>query len=292
MSAALLLAHGALGPRWLQLPEDADPVLFFADQPGAVYTAFRSVHGDRFLGLTAHLARLAESARRAGLPALDSPDSLRRSLAALMARTQGDQRVLIEVLAQPMPALDPDARVFLAAWPLEPLDPALYQQGVRAVLAPPDILRPDPVTKTSAWRADRLAGVVDPSAFEHLLLDPQGGILEGYTSNFLAVRDGRVYTAGAGVLQGITRRLLLEVLAQQGVPVVLEPWPASRLAELDEAGICSSTRDLVPVVQIGPSESALVIGNGRPGPILTRALAGYRARVAAESAPAWPVDAG
>jgi branched-subunit amino acid aminotransferase/4-amino-4-deoxychorismate lyase len=73
------------------------------------------------------------------------------------------------------------------------------------------------------------------------------------------------------VLAGVTRRILLDLAAQLGIPVVLEPVPLAEVAALDEAALSSSSRALVPIVQIEQT----VIGNGRPGPVCRRLLAAY-----------------
>jgi len=47
------------------------------------------------------------------------------------------------------------------------------------------------------------------------------------------------------------------------------------LARLDEAALSSSSRAIIPIVQIGEQ----TIGNGRPGPITAQLLAAYNAYV-------------
>lgn len=46
---------------------------------------------------------------------------------------------------------------------------------------------------------------------EVLLIDENGNVEEGMSSNFFAVHKGTVYTAEEGVLKGTVRELVLEV---------------------------------------------------------------------------------
>ena len=110
---------------------------------------------------------------------------------------------------------------------------------------------------------------VDP--YEYLLLDPAGRILEGAGTNFWAVRDGVVYTAAEGVLEGITREILLKLIPELGIEVRLAAVGADEIATLDEAALSGSSRAFLPVVKIAGQP----VGNGRPGPISQRILAAY-----------------
>ena len=117
---------------------------------------------------------------------------------------------------------------------------------------------------------------VNSEPYEYLLLDSAGRILEGTGTNFWAVRDGVVYTAGEGVLEGITREILLQLIGELGIPLRLEAVGAADIAVLDEAALSGSSRALLPVVSI----AGQLIGDGRPGPVTRRILAAYNAFVA------------
>jgi branched-chain amino acid aminotransferase len=120
----------------------------------------------------------------------------------------------------------------------------------------------------------RPSAVVAP--YEYLLLDSAGRILEGTGTNFWAVRDGVVYTAGEGVLEGITREILLQLIGELGISLRLEAVDSGDIASLDEAALSGSSRALLPVVTI----DGQTVGDGRPGPIMRRLLAAYNAFVA------------
>src|SRR5690606_20300793 len=110
-----------------------------------------------------------------------------------------------------------------------------------------------------------------PDAFEHVLVDDQQRILEGTSSNFYAVREGRLVTAGDGVLEGITRQLTLELAAQHGMDIELRRLPLSELQTCSEAFLTSSTREVVPVTWVDGKP----IGNGKPGAVFRALSADY-----------------
>jgi len=121
-----------------------------------------------------------------------------------------------------------------------------------------------------ATRAAEQAG-----AEESLVLDREGQVVEGSTSNIFLVKQGRLITPPeeAGILLGITRDKLLGLAAEWGVPVELRSFPPQELYTADEAFITSSIREVAPVV----SADGQAIGTGRPGQLTLRFLQGFRA---------------
>jgi branched-subunit amino acid aminotransferase/4-amino-4-deoxychorismate lyase len=126
--------------------------------------------------------------------------------------------------------------------------------------------RANALAKDSAWVAERAplealmaAATLPPGASmnELLLQTAEGELLEGSQTNFYALIDGAVHTAGEGVLAGTVRRLLLEVCAREGIPVVLSPPMLASAAAWEGALISSTSRLLLPVDRLYvPAEGA------------------------------------
>lgn len=235
-------------------------------EPGeGVYTVTNTYHTFRVLKFDAHLSRLEESARREGIPLRLDRRALRAALREMIGQAgYGDTRFRITV-----PRADPDTLI-LSLEPFQPPPPEVYEQGVRCVTLP-DSARQNPISKNVAWMHERERLVLPPGIYTGLLLDADGFILEGLSSNFYAVQDGQLYTAGAGVLPGIAQQIVFAV-APGVLPLCLEPVNVRDVPRLDEAFITSSSRGIVPVVEI----DGLAVGAGRPG-IYTQALwAAYR----------------
>ena len=102
-------------------------------------------------------------------------------------------------------------------------------------------------------------------ADEALFLSPdeKNIVLEGTTFNFFAIKKGVVFTHALDgkILPGITRKVVLELAQKEDIEVRESDFSLDELAEMDEAFITSSTRNIVPVIRVDD----IIIGNGKPG---------------------------
>lgn len=284
MNNLQLFAVTPTGPQSLPWPAGATSVYeAFDNLPLGVYSALRTFEHDKFLHLDYHLDRTEQSMRLLGWTyCLDRGAFCRALHQVCCAYPLPDARVRFDVLAAAATALGSDSRVLIALTPFTPVPDACYEQGVRVQLAP-HLQRENPLVKTASFvLARRPYPLGHPEAYEHLLINEEGDILEGSSSNFYAVQGGCLYTAGAGVLEGITRRVVLQLAIELGLPVALAAVNAAGISQLDEAFISSSSRGIVPVVAI----SGQKVGEGRPGPITRQLEAAYQAYVQAHIRPA------
>lgn len=92
-----------------------------------------------------------------------------------------------------------------------------------------------------------------------------GVLLEGSRSNFMCVYDDTIVTAPATnyILNGITRRVILEICKELDIPVEKRPIFKSAIEKATEAMIIGTTLEITPVVKI----DGIPIGSGSPGPI-------------------------
>jgi branched-chain amino acid aminotransferase len=251
--------------------------------PLGVYSALRTYEHNKFLCLADHLKRTEQSMALLGWDyRLDRP-RLRQALHQVCtAYPLPDARVRFDVLAEPARALGSESRLLITLSPFQALPELYYRAGVHVQVAP-HLQRQQPLIKTAAFVVERQPYPLGHQlAFEHLLLDEAGRILEGSSSNAYAVRDGGLWTAAAGILEGITRKIILKLAQQTAVPVHLEAVALAEVAQLDELFVSSSSRGLVPVVNV----ERHTIGDGRPGPITQQLMQAYDAFVAREIRPA------
>lgn len=251
-----------------------------------VYTALRTFDHYKFLQLSDHLRRLEQSMRLLTWRYELDERAIRRALHQVcVSYHHRDARVRIDVLAQPATQLGVDSRVLLTLAPFVPQPQAVYEEGVSVALAP-QLQRPQPRAKTADFVLARRRYPVDAnSTYEYLLLDEDGRLLEGSTSNFYAVRDGTVFTAGDGVLEGITRKAVLRLIATEGIALQLQPVLLMDVRMLEEAFLSSSSRGLIPVRQIDG-----VMLPPSPGPITQRLMAAYGQFVVENVRPAVAAD--
>ncbi|WP_456273680.1 D-amino-acid transaminase [Bacillus sp. AK031] len=78
-------------------------------------------------------------------------------------------------------------------------------------------------------------------------------IMEGSSSNMFIVKDGAVKTHPATnlILNGITRRVILEICKEQGITVKEEEFTIEELLAADEIFLASTTSEVMPIVKIG-----------------------------------------
>ena len=166
--------------------------------------------------------------------------------------------------------------------PLSPQPAAQYADGVSVVLVQPGpragML---PVSETGTAKTGNylpnVLAVRDARArggYEAFLLDPTGRVWEGASSNVFVVQGGRVRTPPltAGILEGITRRHVMEIARRQGRAVEEVDVFAADLFAADEVFLTSTLREIVPVTRIDGKE----IGGGRPGPVARELLEAFR----------------
>lgn len=278
-----LYAVTETGARRLRPPPEVHDVATALHGPGAaVYTGLRTWDGFRFAALDRHLARLASNAEGAGISDVLRPAAIRRALdEACRAWPEAEARVRIEVRDRPLGHLATETRVLLALWTFTEVEPLLLANGV-SVCTHPSAQRMDPSRKHSEWVQRRLGLRRDPDAYEHVLLDGDGGMLEGFTSNLYVLCGGVLHSAAAGVLPGITRGFVLDEMRDLGVPLSGTAFPLAGLGAVTEACLSSSMRGLVPVVRI----DGRPIADGRPGPVTRAAMPRLRERMRREACPA------
>jgi branched-chain amino acid aminotransferase len=112
-------------------------------------------------------------------------------------------------------------------------------------------------------------------AEEPVLLNQEGFLAEGASTNVFLARAGEVATPplSAGILAGITREVVLELLPGLGIPFREPPLRLEDLLGADEAFLTSTTREVVPVVRVDEA----TVGDGRPGPLTRRLIEAFRA---------------
>lgn len=138
-----------------------------------------------------------------------------------------------------------------------------YEKGVKVITYPH--LRTFPTAKTLNYLAAIVALQMarNNDAIEAVYTDNALRILEGTTSNFFAVLNGRLVTPKNDILIGITRGVVLELAHELGVTVEEREISTSEIPTFQEAFITASNKEVMPVVMI----DEVTIGDGVVGQI-------------------------
>ncbi|PPR69792.1 MAG: Branched-chain-amino-acid aminotransferase [Alphaproteobacteria bacterium MarineAlpha3_Bin1] len=106
----------------------------------------------------------------------------------------------------------------------------------------------------------------DRKADYAVLLDAEGCVTEGRGWNIFALRQGALLSPDDGVLEGITRKTVLELSADLNVDGRLARITADELRGADEVFLTSTAGGIMPVKSIDKK----IVGDGAPGPVTQR----------------------
>lgn len=275
-----LFAVTAHGAQALPTPEGATSAHDVFDAlPLGVYSALRTFEHERFLALELHFERTDRSLELLGSSQrLDRPALARALDQAASASPAADSFVRFDVLSAPAAVLGTQAHTLVAVSPFVPVPATCARDGVGVLVS--SLRRSQPLVKLASFVLERRPYPLGrPEAYEHLLVDPAGRILEATSSNFLAVRGRTLHLTGEEALQGVTQRIVATLAAELGLECVRESLRRAELAEVDEAFLTSSSRGLVPVVSVEGQR----IGAGVPGPWTRRLTEAYYAHARAHA---------
>ena len=105
----------------------------------------------------------------------------------------------------------------------------------------------------------------DKKAIVPVLLDREGNVTEGPGFNVFSVRNARLATPDRGLFEGMTRRTVIELSSELGLPCEVRPVAAEELRNSDEIFIPSTAGGVMSVTDL----DGRIYGNGKPGPITT-----------------------
>ena len=235
------------------------------------------VRGGRLIDERRHLARLKRSLDELRIRQPMSPKALGVVLREVIARNRiGYGIVYLQVTrgvarrdhAFPVPEVAPSlvvtARSLNAA-----RNEALAAKGV-AVISVPDNRWDRVDIKTIGLLPNVLArqAAIEQGARDAWFVDGDGNVTEGAATNaWIVTRAGTVVTRPAdhGILRGITRTVLFEVIKGQGLTVEERPFALQEAYDAREAFVTAASQIVLPVVSLDGHP----IGNGKPGPVAT-----------------------
>lgn len=205
--------------------------------------------------LTRHLQRLDRSAAGLGLPAPDH-QVVREAVKAVLAERALDfGRLRITWTGGPGP-LGSDRGGAVPTLVVAASSAARWETAVGAVRVPwtRNERAATAGLKTTSYAENVVAlqYAQERGGSEALFANTRGELCEGTGSNVFVVLDGELVTPPleCGPLAGITRALLLEWAAQEGLPCVERVLPFDVLEQVGEVLLTSSTRDVQPLAHV------------------------------------------
>ena len=268
------------------LPRAAAKVSVFdsAVQGGdAVWEGLRVYRG-RIAALDGHLRRLQNSAKT--LAFADVPDNreirdaLFRTLEANGMRDEAHIRLTLTRGEKITSGMNPRFNqsgcclIVLAEWK----PPVYSDDGIRVVTA--STRRNSPLFLDSKIHHNNLLNNILASIEANvagvdsaIMLDIDGFVAETNDTNLFVVRDDKLFTPFADAcLPGLTRNMILDICAEQGIPAAESRLSLTELYCADEVFTSGTMGELTPVLEA----DGRIIGDGTIGPLTRRLQALHR----------------
>lgn len=227
-----------------------------------IYETMRVYDGVIFL-IEEHLKRLRRSASLIGLTITRSDDDIKRALyETLIANTLSDAYVRLTISRGAGEiGLDPDLckepTFIVIAQKYKNYPRSYYEEGISLKIA--SVRRNlkealDPQIKSLNFLNNILAKIEagKAGANEAIMLNAAGHLAEGTISNIFFLKGGVLNTPsiGCGILDGITRALVIRLAVQNSIAVREGEFGPEELSGASEVFITNSTMEVMPVSRV------------------------------------------
>ncbi len=255
-----------------------DRGFLFAD---GVYEVIHSYKG-RLFRAEDHLDRMKRSLRELRIKAPDMASFKEISEKLIQDNTlrNGDANVYIQITRgaafirkHAFPPEETPLTIYACASPVEPPHEK-WEKGSSIILTP-DIRWARCDIKSVALLANVMAcQQAKENGADEAVFVRDGVITEGSHTNFSAIFDGQLVTAPKSnyILPGVTRKVVLDLCPELGIPVKEFPIFEADLKHADECMLLGTTAEVMPVVQVDGWQ----VGNGSPGEVTMKLLRAFR----------------
>ena len=234
------------------------------------------VYNSRVFELAAHIRRLYDSAKAIRL---EVPMSRSELISAVEKTVEangvidGYIRLLVTRGVGTLglnPFICKDSRLIIIADNIQLYPEELYEKGMKVISATTVRNHPlaiPPQVKSLNYLNNILAKIeaLDNDVPEAIMYNHEGYVAEATGDNVFIVRDGVIYAppAEAGSLEGITRRIVIELAREENLEVVEKNLTRFDLYICDEFFLTGTAAEVIGIVGI----DGRIIGDGKPGPV-------------------------
>lgn len=226
--------------------------------------------------LKEHLLRLEKSLRLLDLTLDISIEELEARVLATLAENDFEESNIRIVVSGGVSEsnLMPEAKgeIIVMVTPLHRLPAHYYTEGVKIITCHHQRFLPGAKSINYIPAILMMKEAKAQGAIEALYTDDNNNLLEGTTSNFFCVIDGKLITPPeASILPGITRDVVIEV-ASQVTEVQVRNIVFDEIRLMDEAFITASNKEIIPVTEI----NSVAIGDKKPGSMTKKLMQVFR----------------
>lgn len=251
--------------------------------------SYSTPDGPAVFRLTEHMDRLVASADAYGFPRTFSSAELSEGCLHLLRETELDAAYIrpLTFYAEGSVGLYPrdnKIRTMMAAFKMGPYLGAAADNGIRAMVSSWRRISHNSLIPTAKGSGGYLNSMLAKQEAlrsgydEAIMLNDQGAVSEGSGMNLFVVSGGVVHTPpiSAGILDGITRSSVIDLLGSEGFEVRETDLARGALYSVDEIFLTGTAIEVAPVVEV----DGRIVGPGTPGPVTIRVLDLYRETVA------------
>ncbi len=242
---------------------------------------YSTPNGPAVFRLREHLKRMSNSAKIYRMPLAWTIDQLVDATRELVKRNEVNAcyirpMVLRGYGAAGMVPFESPVETYIPCWPWGAyLGEEALAKGVDACVSTWHRVAPNTIPAMAKIAGNYLGGqLIKMEALtngydEALALGPDGMISEGSGQNLFAIDGGVLYTPpiDGTLLPGITRDTVINLAADEGIKVQVQPLSREVLYTADELFVCGTASEITPVRSV----DRIQVGDGKPGPV-TRKL--------------------
>ncbi len=248
-----------------------------------IYETLRSYDGKPFK-LTDHLERMRNSAKQLRISFNHTDTDIGERINELIEKNHSNDAYIRITLSRGTggSALQMDdninPNILIQVKPFTPYERKLYEDGMSLVISNCRRSTSSPIYchKTTNLLTSILLKeeANKKSAHEAIILNTDGYVAECIVSNIFMVSRGSVITPSldTNILPGITRKTILGICYDSGIPVSEDLFTIERLVKSDEVFITNSLMEIMPVSKIENYK----IGNTIPGKITQHLMSAYK----------------
>ncbi|RAH66731.1 aminotransferase class IV [Aspergillus aculeatinus CBS 121060] len=243
-----------------------------------------SVWDGRFFRLDDHITRLESSCQKLRLQLPLPREEVKRILVDMVAQS-GIRDAFVEIIVtrglKGVRGTDPKDihnRIYMFIQPyVWVMEPEVQPVGGSAIIArtvrrvPPGSI--DPTVKNLQW-GDLVRGLheaADRGATYPFLTDGDTNLTEGSGFNVVIVKDGVLFTPQRGVLEGVTRKSVIDVARANSLDIRVELVPVENVYTADEIFMCTTAGGIMPITTLDGQP----VKDGKVGPITKKIWDGY-----------------
>lgn len=249
-----------------------------------VFEGIRSYSGKVFR-LDEHIKRLEESARAIRLDIPMTAEELAQATYDTLKANDITDGYIRMVVTRGIGTLGLSPKrtecpsVFIIASQIELYPKELYENGMAIVSCSVVRNHPNAISpriKSLNYLNNILAKIeaLDAGVHEAVMYNHLGFVAECTGDNIFVIRHGVVKTppTTAGVLEGVTRSVVIELVGQRDIPFREVMLTRHDLYVAEECFLTGSAAEVIPVTKI----DGRPVGDGQPGPITRQLIADFK----------------